>query len=208
MPQDTSAERAGGMPTSDAMGKSMLQGAQGAQGQAKQKQAMQRAVPSAHRRGEFPVDRPLEALKTDHQLVRQLFDRYFQAQDDNEKKDAGAHTLLLLEMHTSLEETVFYPRVRDVDPALIDQCEHEHEQARQLIDRLKLMDESDPQAVQLFHQLADAIFQHVDIEEQRLFPKVQQANLDLSAIGNEMLAFETRVIAARTQKPVAPGLRQ
>jgi hemerythrin superfamily protein len=163
---------------------------------------------SMRRRGEFPVDQPLEALKTDHQFVRQLFDRYFQAQDDDEKKDAGSHLLLLLEMHTSVEEGVFYPRVHTVDPTLLDQCAQEHDQAAQLIDTLKLMDEADPQAVALFHELADAVLRHIDTEEQQLFPKVQQANLDLGAIGREMLALETRMIAGRAQRPAAPGLRQ
>lgn len=162
----------------------------------------------ARSRGEFPADQPLETLRADHHLVRQLFDRYFQAQDADEKRDVGTHVLLLLEMHTSLEEGVFYPRVREADPALIEQCEQEHEQAKQLIKTLRRMDESDPQAVQTFRQLADAIFRHVDVEEQQLFPKVRQANLDLSAIGQEMRDFETRMIAARMQKPVAPGLRQ
>lgn len=163
---------------------------------------------SMRRRGEFPVDRPLDALKTDHQFVRQLFDRYFRTQDEHEKRDAGSHLLLLLEMHTSLEEGVFYPRVRNIAPALLDRCAHEHEQAEHLIARLKIMDEADPQAVALFRELADAVLRHIDAEEQQLFPKVQQANLDLSAIGQEMLALETRMIAGRAHRSVAPGLRQ
>ncbi|HJV80684.1 hemerythrin domain-containing protein [Noviherbaspirillum sp.] len=158
-------------------------------------------------RREFPVDRPMDALRADHHLVRRLFDNYFHAGDVDDKRDAGSHVLLLLEMHTSLEEGVFYPRVNDADASLVERCEQDHEQARQLIDRLKLMDESDPQAEQLFHELADAIFKHIELEEHQLFPKVQQAGLDLSAIGHEMQAFESRMIAARQQRSVAPGLR-
>lgn len=158
-------------------------------------------------RGEFPVDQPMEALKTDHDFVRQLFDRYFQTRDPEEKHETGRHILSLLEMHTALEEAVFYPRVRSADPSLIDHCEQEHDQARQLIRTLRLMNDGDPQAEPLFRQLADAIFRHVETEEQQLFPKVEQSNLDLSAIGHEMQAFETRMIADRMQKPVAPGFR-
>lgn len=159
-------------------------------------------------RGEFPIEQPMDALRADHHLVRKLFDRYFRAQEAEEKKDVGTHLLLLLEMHTSLEDSIFYPRVQEADPALVEHCTQEHEHATQLVDRLKLMDESDPQAIALFHELADAIFAHVQEEEQKLFPKVQQAGLDLAAIGREMHAFETRMIAARMQKPAAPGLRQ
>ncbi|WP_019140191.1 hemerythrin domain-containing protein [Noviherbaspirillum massiliense] len=161
----------------------------------------------ARRRGEFPVDAPIEALKTDHALVRQLFDRYFQAKDMNEKKDIGRRLLVVLEEHTALEEGAFYPRVRTVDPSLVDQCEQEHEKAQQLMDRFKITDESDPRIDQLYRQLADAILAHVDNEEQHLFPKIENAQLDLGAIGREMQTFEISMIADRLQKPIAPGLR-
>ncbi|HEV2609980.1 MAG TPA: hemerythrin domain-containing protein [Noviherbaspirillum sp.] len=162
---------------------------------------------SAYQRGDFPVDQPMEALKTDHRFVRELFERYFQAQDADEKKGLGRHVLLLLDMHAAIEERVFYPRVREADPSLIDRCEQEHDQATRLIETLRLMDDDDPLAPQLYRQLADAILAHIESEEQELFPKVAQANMDLTAIGNEMQTLEITLIADRMQKPVAPGLR-
>lgn len=158
-------------------------------------------------RGEFPVDHPIEALRTDHQFVRQLFDRYFHTQDAGDKHAVGRHLLALLEMHTTLEETVFYPRVRSVDPGLIDVFEQEHEQATQMIRTLRLMNDGDPQAEPIFHQLANAVLPHIEVEEQQLFPRVEQANFDMSAIGHEMQSVETRMIADRMQRPVAPGFR-
>src|SRR4051812_22446639 len=130
----------------------------------------------AHRgQGGFPVDQPMDALKSDHHLVRQLFERYLNTQDINVKKELGPRILLLLGMHASLEEGVFYPRVRDADPSLVDQCENDHGQAKQLIEQLDGMDEGDPQTEQLFRQLATDMLRHIDMEEQKLFPKVQQA---------------------------------
>jgi len=158
-------------------------------------------------RGEFPSDRPLEALKTDHDLVRQLFDRYFQTSDAGERKDLGGHLLALLEMHAELEENVFYPRVREADPSLVSHCEEEHARARQLIDALKLMDEDGQQAEPLFRQLQEAVSRHVEEEERQLFPKIEQAGLDMGALGNEMQSYEIRLIAARNQRPAAPGIR-
>jgi hemerythrin superfamily protein len=162
---------------------------------------------NAYRRGEFPVDQPMDALRTDHGFARELFDHYFQARDMQEKNALGRHILSLLEMHTSLEENVFYPRVRAADPSLVDHCEQEHEQARQMMKILHLMNDGDAQAEQMFRQLADTIFRHIANEEQQLFPIIEQSNLDLSAIGHEMQAYETRMIAAHAQKPIAPGLR-
>jgi hemerythrin superfamily protein len=159
-------------------------------------------------RGEFPIDQPIEALKADHHLIRQMFDRYFHVQDINEKRDAGQHVLLLLEMHTSLEEAVFYPRVHEINPSLVDRCEEEHEHAKQLIEQLKIMDEIDVQTEQMFRKLANEIFSHVDTEEKQLFPKILEGNLDMSAIGQEMQEFEISMIAQRGQRPEAPGMRQ
>ncbi|GAB3554389.1 hypothetical protein GCM10027343_42380 [Noviherbaspirillum agri] len=158
------------------------------------------------RRGEFPVDQPLEALKTDHGFVRQLFEQHFQSQEANNKKELGAHLLALLETHTALEERAFYPRVREVDPSLMDHCEQEHGEARQMIDNLKLMDEGDPHIDALYRRLSDSVLKHVEFEEQQLFPKVEQAGLDMTALGQEMQAVEIQMIAARNQRPVAPGV--
>lgn len=158
-------------------------------------------------RGEFPTDRPIEALKTDHAYARELFDSYFQAKDAGDRRDLGNHLLALLEMHAELEENAFYPRVRALDPSLVTHFEEEHGEARQLIDTLKAMDADDPQSEPLFRRLAGAIGKHVDAEEQQLFPKIEQANFDMDALGKEMQAYEIRLIAARNQRPAAPGVR-
>ena len=110
-------------------------------------------------------------------------------------------------MHTALEENVFYPRVRDLDSALVDRCEEDHGHASNLIETLKLTNEGDSQAEPLFRTLSEVVLRHVEDEEQQLFPKIEQSNLDLAGIGREMQDFEIRQIAARAQRPAAPGLR-
>lgn len=113
--------------------------------------------------------------------------------------------MALLEKHTALEERAFYPHVREVDASLIEHFEQEHGEARQLIENLKRIDESDPHTDELYHRLADSVLRHVESEETQLFPKIEQAGLDMSAIGQEMQAVEIQMIATRNQCPVAPG---
>lgn len=163
---------------------------------------------TARHQGEFLADKPLEALKADHHFIQKLFSQYFRTKMSEEKKELGPHILLLLEMHTALEEGVLYPRVQQAAPSLVYHCDMEHEHARNLIEKIKLMDESDPQTNALFHQLADVIFHHMELEEEQLFPLILQANLDLAAIGNEMQAFENSIIAYPAQHPAAPGMLQ
>ncbi|WP_334188384.1 hemerythrin domain-containing protein [Noviherbaspirillum sp.] len=145
----------------------------------------------------FPVDQPLQALRMDHQLVRKLFDSYLGSQDMNVRKEAGRQILMNLELHDALEQTVFYPRVHEADASLVDSCEEDHQQVRQMIDQLKAMDDNDPQCEQMYRQLSEAVMQHVEVEEQQLFPKVEQANMDMSALGLEMQAFEANMVSGQ-----------
>lgn len=158
-------------------------------------------------RGEsgFPVDSPLDALIADHRLVRQLFERFLNTQDMNVRREAGPRALELLEMHAQLEETVFYPKIHDVDPGLVDHAEHEHQEARQLMEQLKGMDVGDQQYEQLMRQLADSVMHHVESEEQTLFPKVQQSGMDLAALGVQMQAYEASMLSAAARASDRPG---
>jgi hemerythrin superfamily protein len=144
---------------------------------------------------------PLDTLRTEHRMIRETFDSFFGTADAGHKRDIGRHLVLLLELHASVEEGVFYPRVQQIDPVLVAQCEHDHEQARRIIEMLKPMDECDAQAEDLFRRLADAVLSHIDDEEQRLFPRIEQAGLDLGAIGHEMLVLEVRMSALHRHPP-------
>ncbi|HEY8609085.1 MAG TPA: hemerythrin domain-containing protein [Noviherbaspirillum sp.] len=153
----------------------------------------------------FPVDRPLEALKADHATVKQLFERFLNTQDMNVRQEAGPRVIELLEMHAALEETVFYPQVHDVDPSLVNHSEQEHQEARDLMQQLKGMDVGDPQYEQLMRQLSESVLHHVESEEQQLFPKVQQANLDMTALGVQMQAYEASMVSAAARASDQPG---
>lgn len=156
--------------------------------------------PNEHRsQSGFPVDQPLEALKADHAFVKQLFERYTTTQDMNVKQEAGPRILELLEMHTSLEETVFYPAVHQIDASLVDHSEQEHQEAKQLIVQLKSMQVGSGQYDQMMVQLRDAIMQHVQSEEQKLFPEVQQSGMDMTQLGIQMQAYEASMVSTQAR---------
>ena len=52
-------------------------------------------------------------LKADHQRVRDLFQEYEAAQDQQAKRDIAEEAFVELETHAQLEEQVFYPAVED-----------------------------------------------------------------------------------------------
>ena len=142
-------------------------------------------------------DQPLEALRKDHAMVKSLFDHYLNTSDSSVKEKTGARILLMLEMHTDLEEATFYPKARAIAPDLVDHAEHEHDEATQLIREIKGMTPGDPQCDHLYQQLCDAVMHHVAEEENKLFPKIEQSDLDLEALGLEMQAYEASRFSSR-----------
>jgi hypothetical protein len=65
---------------------------------------------------------------------------------------------------------------------------------------LKGLDMGTPQCEQLFRQLASAIQHPIDIEENQLFPKVQQSHPDFNAMGLEMRDFDANMVAQQAEQ--------
>ena len=150
-------------------------------------------------RGAFPVDRPVEALLRDHNTVRRLADSYANSRDAAVKMQAASQILQLLETHSKLEESVFYPGVRDVDASMVGHFEQEHQKADDLLESLKGMSMDDPQAEQMMRQLIDMTMHHIQEEESEFFPKLEQAGMDMAPIGLQMQAFEANLVHAQAQ---------
>jgi hemerythrin superfamily protein len=155
---------------------------------------MEQPHPSA-----FPVDRPVEALLRDHDLVRKLADKYLNSQSMQVKKQAATQILQALHTHSRLEESVFYPGVRDIDPAMIGHFEEDHLKTDDLLATLQGMALDDAHSDRLMHDLINASMQHIQEEENDFFPKLAQAQMDLTPIGLQMQAFEANMIHMQAQ---------
>lgn len=163
--------------------------------------------PSQRAQGSFSLDDPTEALMQDHHYVRQLFSRYLSTRDPLVKQQAGPQICDALQMHTTLEEAVFYPRVQDVDPALIEKCEDDHQQADELLVQLQELQPGEATYDDLMQQLHDAIIAHIEVEEQQLFPAVRNSAMDLQDLALRMQAYESNLISsqAASGKSGQPG---
>ncbi len=163
--------------------------------------------------GNTPPSGPHDAsafdlLTADHRLVRDLFehvDAVSQARlaaDRHRKPDLMRQVLDELGVHMQLEESVFYPQLRaalrESEDVLVEHAEHEHAEARQLIDQLRALlgplrptapagadGETDAQVDALFAQLRTVIEHHVRDEEERLFPAAAP-RVDAAALGRQL----------------------
>jgi hemerythrin superfamily protein len=124
-----------------------------------------------------PVD-AIEMLKADHQKVRNLFSRYTTTSDQKEKRKIADQVFVELEIHTQLEETVFYPTfAEETDKEgkqLVTESLEEHQAVKELIDELRDLDD-DAEFDSKFHALMADVQHHVEEEESEMFPKAEEA---------------------------------
>lgn len=157
-------------------------------------------------RGVQAIDRPLDMLLKDHDMVRKLADKWLNTDDVEVKKQAGKQMLQAIHTHSRVEESVFYPGVRDIDPAMIAHFEQEHLKVDDLLATLQGMTLDEPQADRLMREMITSTLHHIEQEEKEFFPKLERANMDMAPIGLEMASFEANLIHMQAQ--VTEGARK
>lgn len=132
----------------------------------------------------------LEMLKQDHDKVQKAFKDFEKM--DREQTEAVRHLALAvcedLRIHTTLEEEIFYPALRDAidDEDLLNEAAVEHETAKMLIDQLENMQEDDPNFHATFTVLGEYVRHHIKEEEGEMFPAARKSGLDFESLAERM----------------------
>jgi len=133
----------------------------------------------------------LQILMDDHQEVKSLYTRFQKLgeEDGEEKRQIIEQTCSFLKAHTQLEEELFYPEVRDKikEPLVIEEAAVEHQSAKDLIARLETEKLKDEKRDAVFIVLCEYVQHHVQEEEKELFPQVRETDMDLDALGKDMV---------------------
>jgi hemerythrin superfamily protein len=108
-----------------------------------------------------------ELLQQDHRKVEALFTQYESTQDDATVDQICQE----LEIHTTVEEEIVYPRLAEIDADLEEHAEEEHAQAKELITQLR---DSPADPAGLVEQLKTAVQHHVQEEETKAFPAMRE----------------------------------
>lgn len=137
----------------------------------------------------------IELLKADHKAVKALFKKFAALKSDgdaeSEEKMAVVQKICdALTVHTTIEEEIFYPAVRQAiaDADLMDEALVEHAGAKELISQLESMDAGDDLFDAKVTVLGEQIDHHVEEEEGDMFPKAKKAKVDLEGLGAAMTA--------------------
>ncbi|MDB4981865.1 MAG: hypothetical protein JWM82_2617 [Myxococcales bacterium] len=127
-----------------------------------------------------------DLLVHQHRLVEKLFDRLESSKNGFDKTLAALADDLAA--HISIEEQLFYPAVRKVNPDLILEGLEEHAMGRFALRRLLGTRASDKQLKARFKALKELMTNHHHEEERELFPAVRRLLPDaaLEKLGAKM----------------------
>ena len=138
-----------------------------------------------------------ELLIQDHEKVQGLFVQFERAREDAQKKSMLFEKIKdELQMHTKVEEEIFYPAVEElpIERAKddIERSLQDHEEVDALLDELQSLSPDDADFDAKMTELMDAVRSHIQLEQDEVF-KVARAGLGeemLEEMGREMEAFK------------------
>ena len=146
-----------------------------------------------------PAD-AIEMLKADHRRVRALFQRYNEADDQAMRQGIVAELFVELELHTQLEETVFYPAFADETNQegqdLVAASLEDHEEIDVLVEELRGLEADQEAFAAKFQELRTKVEQHVQEEESQMFPQAEQVlEEQLEELRDEMQEIKEHLLA-------------
>ena len=142
----------------------------------------------------------INLLMADHKKVKQLFKKFAKAHESEDLetcREIVETTCTELEIHTTIEEEIFYPAARQVvkDQSLLDEAAVEHESAKQLIEEVKELEPDDPKWAAAFTVLGEYVNHHIKEEEGQLFPQTKRGGLDAASVGEQIQQRKTELQA-------------
>lgn len=142
----------------------------------------------------------LGALLDDHRKVDKLFKDFEKAKSSEEKQQIARTVCNELAVHAALEEELFYPAVREIDPEkfgeLLNEAKVEHASAKELIAQIATMTPEDELFDAKVTVLCEYVRHHVKEEEDQLFPKIIDRKCDLRPVAEKMEARRPELSAA------------
>ena len=145
-------------------------------------------------------DDAIALLTADHESVKALFKRFEKLTKQEGAEDEIAQLVQRicgeLTVHSTIEEEIFYPAVREAidDDDLMDEADVEHASAKVLIAELEAGSPGEDQYNAKVTVLSEYINHHVKEEEGEMFPKARKA-VDTKELGVELLERKNELMS-------------
>jgi hemerythrin superfamily protein len=144
----------------------------------------------------------LSLLKSDHEEVSELFDKYEKGvgrSTPRQKAVLARQICEALTVHAQIEEEIFYPAChQQVDKAedLLAEAKVEHQSLKELIAKIEQAKPGSEEFDAHVKVLGEYVKHHVKEEQNELFPKVRKSEMDLNEVGDRLAARKDELQAA------------
>jgi len=142
----------------------------------------------------------LALLKKDHELVKDIFKKIEEAEDDQEERTSLFEQLMdEISVHERIEEEIFYPALQKLPNAKEDVAEsfEEHHVVDMIVTEMDV-EPDDEKWKAKFTVMKENVEHHIKDEEEKLFPKAEKllGKEKLGKLGAEMAALKEEEMAA------------
>jgi hemerythrin superfamily protein len=132
-------------------------------------------------------------LTGDHNRVRGLFAQFNDAQENEDTDTMTALATRIfqeLQIHTTIEEEIFYPAVRNSGneelTELVAEGIEEHHVVDQLMEEMRAMEPGSERWIAKMTVMIENVEHHADEEESEMFPKVRSSMGDLETLAQRL----------------------
>lgn len=144
----------------------------------------------------------IELLKTDHRKVERLFQKVKADQEGEQHQELFEQIKQELEVHTHIEETIFYPKLKENEELkdIVLEGIEEHHQAKMFLRELSNLKDDSEKFEPKLKVLMEDITHHVQEEEGKMFPKVEELldEATLNELGTQMDAEKKKFQKSQT----------
>lgn len=147
----------------------------------------------------------IDMLKQDHQEAAAMMDRIESAgEGESSVKTTFDQLKRALTLHTQIEETIFYPALRNNEETAdqISDSFEEHQEVKDLLAEMAGLQAGNEEFIGLMSDLRNAVEHHVEEEENELFPKAQKilGESRLQEMGQQMMQMKQGKSATATSQ--------
>lgn len=146
----------------------------------------------------------IETLEKDHHRIRSLFSELEETTEPQELQDCFDKLSNILIIHAEAEEQVLYSEASNCQDTgeVIAKGYEDHDKSDQMVLEIKSINPSESQFKQKVKELQAFMLNHLDEEENDLFPKVRQGMDDrkLEELATEIKHTKAEVAAEVVEK--------
>ncbi len=149
-------------------------------------------------------------IRLDHAHMLAAFRRYRSRMAEPRKRALVEHVCLALEIHTQLEEEIFYPAMAKIAAAgeILKKSVPDHEEMRSLIGAVRGMDPLEAAYDETFRKLMRIALHHVADEETVLLPLAEELIPDeLGHLGRVMTRRRMELLRPHAAEAAATTIR-